>query len=135
MTTIVYIYIYIYIYTAKFNCTVPGTLANFIEECNVIMSGSPQIAMTVKFTVTVNSARPTNHKINAPEFDIKIAIIIPVGLCFVFMIATILIITMLVPLYKKQQTNAVLCGCGIERSVDEQTVSVDQQLQNQSKTV
>ena len=52
-----------------------------------------------------------------------------------FMIATILIITMLVPLYKKQQTNAVLCGCGIERSVDEQTVSVDQQLQNQSKTV
>lgn len=90
---------------------------------------------TVKLTVVnvTPMSSPKNHKINVPEFDIKIAVIIPAGLCFVFTILFIMTSYICVQLYKKQQTNCVFED-SIERNVENDNVSVEQKLQYRSKT-
>lgn len=41
--------------TAKFNCSVPGTLANFIEECNISTTTVIPISATTSSTIVTPS--------------------------------------------------------------------------------
>ena len=82
--------------TAKFNCTIPGTVADFFEECNIIATNAFQPISSTRMVSTVISASANvslntdsnNFNVGEPFFNI---ILIVLGLIF----AVLLFITVM----------------------------------------
>ena len=55
---------------AKFDCTVPGTLADFTEECNITTSGS-SLSMTTSTRVTTTTTTVDTDNTSNTEYGIK----------------------------------------------------------------
>ena len=58
--------------TAKFNCTVPGTLSDFIDECNITTTATvPTVTVSTIYTTTVTSTSFSLTS-NSNPFDFEI---------------------------------------------------------------
>ena len=115
------IYCSFYCITAKFNCTVPGTLYDFTEECNIatvtmvtipneITSTATAVITTVAALTSTSFHRPTNRS-TSTVFDSTTVILISVMTSVIGDIAVILTICLLILCvvirFKKGQSNTL----------------------------
>ena len=93
-------------FTAKFNCTVPGTLCNFIEECNVTTTAAMSTEKTTTSVVPslhTTTSKPDNNIIDEPMMNF-IYVLAGIGgvILILITLVTIVCIFLCLPLAKRK---------------------------------
>ena len=102
LNTLVALNVFSQSYAARFNCTVPGTVADFTEECNITTTGNAITSTTSALAAaTTTVAVPTNAPSRFEYGSTYFVVLFGCGVSVVAFVVAICAVCLIVCLFRK----------------------------------